>query len=572
MASSGCTGVARAPAAADIRAHGRWRPTSRDVLPVDPTSRRWSSTARRREGPVAVRRGARFPDAQHRRARRRCERQGRTRDAVADSLLAFARGAVGACRFPTQCSRRCSSPTSSARRGAPPSSATERWRATARARTTRAVRRELARHRGAEVDTAGDGFFCRLRRARARDRVRLRDRRRRPAASGSRSGPGSTPASASSPARSSPGSPSTSARGSTAAAAPGEVLVSSTVKDLVAGSGLRVRRTAASTSSRAFRAVAALRGGTVTAMTDAFIVDAVRTPIGRAKRRARGRPRRRARGPGAERARRPPRPRPRRDRGRADGLRHAGRRAGAQRRPRRRRSSPAGPRPCARRRSTGSAARRCRPPSTPPPRSRRAISTSSSRPASSRCRASRWARTSARERLRGVLATKLDERWQIVPQGISAEVIADGVGALARGRSTSTRSSPTGARSPRSTRAASSGRSSRSRSAQAARPCSFAVDETPRRDTSLEKLASLHAGLQGGRRGHRRQLERDRRRRRGDARRERGGGVAARARAARALRLVRPRRRRPVPHAPRQPAGLRAGAREGRPRRGTTSR
>ena len=66
-----------------------------------------------------------------------------------------------------------------------------------------------------------------------------------------------------------------------------------------------------------------------------------------------------------------------------------------------------------------------------------------------------------------------------------------GVGPDARGSSTSTRSSRTAARSPRSTRAASSTRSSRSRSGAAGAAVLFAVDETPRRDTSLEKLASL---------------------------------------------------------------------------------
>ena len=35
-----------------------------------------------------------------------------------------------------------------------------RWRRPARARTTRRVRRELARFRGREIDTAGDGFLA----------------------------------------------------------------------------------------------------------------------------------------------------------------------------------------------------------------------------------------------------------------------------------------------------------------------------------------------------------------------------------------------------------------------------
>ena len=79
------------------------------------------------------------------------------------------------------------------------------------------------------------------------------------------------------------------------------------------------------------------------------------------------------------------------------------------------------------------------------------------------------------------------------------------------------------------------------------------------------------ARVQGGRQGHRGQLERDRRRRRRDARHERGRGRSARAGAAWAVRVVRDRRRRPVPHAPRQPARVRARARAGRASRGTTS-
>ena len=114
-----------------------------------------------------------------------------------------------------------------------------------------------------------------------------------------------------------------------------------------------------------------------------IIVDAVRSPIGQPQRLAGRHPRRRARRAGAERARRARRPRSGRDRGRADGLRHAGRRAGAQRRARRgARRRLAGDR-LRDRRSTASAARRCRPRSTPPRRSRRVTSTSSSPPASS---------------------------------------------------------------------------------------------------------------------------------------------------------------------------------------------
>ena len=112
------------------------------------------------------------------------------------------------------------------------------------------------------------------------------------------------------------------------------------------------------------------------------------------ERRARRRPRRGARRAGAERARLASRPRAGRDRGRPDGVRQPGRRAGAERRAHvgpRRRLARDGVRHD---RSTASAARRCRPRSTRRPRSRRGTSTSSSPRASSRCRACRWDRIS----------------------------------------------------------------------------------------------------------------------------------------------------------------------------------
>ena len=67
-----------------------------------------------------------------------------------------------------------------------------------------------------------------------------------------------------------------------------------------------------------------------------------------------------------------------------------------------------------------------------------------------------------------------------------------------------------------------------------AAPARFAVDEAPRRDTSAEKLAALKPAFQAGRRRHRGELVPDRRRRRGDADRERGapssGSASSRAR------------------------------------------
>ena len=92
----------------------------------------------------------------------------------------------------------------------------------------------------------------------------------------------------------------------------------------------------------------------------------------------------------------------------------------------------------------------------------------------------------------------------------------------------------------------------------------------PRDDAREDGVAP--ARVRPGREGDGRKLVADRRRRGGAARRVRGRGVAAGADAAGALRLVRARRRRPDAHAPRQPGGVREGAREGRASAGTTSR
>ena len=69
----------------------------------------------------------------------------------------------------------------------------------------------------------------------------------------------------------------------------------------------------------------------------------------------------------------------------------------------------------------------------------------------------------------------------------------------------------------------------------------FAQDEGPRRDTSLEALAQAEAGVSRDRQRHRRQLVADERRRRGGA----GdvGGVREGARAARRWRVSSPTRR-----------------------------
>ena len=114
--------------------------------------------------------------------------------------------------------------------------------------TTRSSAASSARFQGRELDTAGDGFFAAFdgpaRAVRLRAAIRDACAARLEIRAGLHTGECE-----SSTARSS-GSPSRSARAIASLAGPGEVLVSSTVKDLVAGSGIG-SRIAASTSSRA---------------------------------------------------------------------------------------------------------------------------------------------------------------------------------------------------------------------------------------------------------------------------------------------------------------------------------
>ncbi len=155
----------------------------------------------------------------------------------------------------------------------------ERWRAILEEHQ-RAVRRELARHRGTEVDTAGDGFFCRFdgpARAIACARRIVDDARgidlevRAGVHTGECQVAGQKLAGI---------AVHVGAR-VMAAAAPGEVLVSSTVKDLVAGSDFAFADRGEPALKGVARAGPAVCSGTVTAMTDALIIDAIRTPIGR---------------------------------------------------------------------------------------------------------------------------------------------------------------------------------------------------------------------------------------------------------------------------------------------------
>ena len=165
---------------------------------------------------------------------------------------------------------------------------------------------------------------------------------------------------------------------------------------------------------------------------------------------------------------------------------------------------------------------------------------------------------------------KLFDQWQIVPQGISAEVIAEEWGLSPRGARRVLATSRTCARCAAIDEGRFEQRDRPGRGLQPARrgPVRGRRDAAPRHDAREDGVAA--AGVQGGRRRHRRQLEPDRRRLGGDADRERGARVCARARAARAVRLLRARRRRPVPDAARQPAGVRARARATRASPGTT--
>ena len=111
---------------------------------------------------------------------------------------------------------------------------------------------------------------------------------------------------------------------------------------------------------------------------------------------------------------------------------------------------------------------------------------------------------------------KLLDQWQIVPQGISAEVIAEEWGLSREQLDEYSYESH-----QRAIRAIDEGRFEREIvPIEVSNPHAgslFAVDETPRRDTSLEKTGGAGAGVQGGRRGHGGRIEPDRRRRGGDA-------------------------------------------------------
>ena len=116
-----------------------------------------------------------------------------------------------------------------------------RWRELRAAHHERAFVAFWTLHRRSEVDTAGDGFFATFDGPARAARCALAIAESVRLSRASRSEPGVTRARSSSSATTSPGLRSTSARGSPRWRNPEEALASSTVKDLTAGSGLRVR-------------------------------------------------------------------------------------------------------------------------------------------------------------------------------------------------------------------------------------------------------------------------------------------------------------------------------------------
>jgi len=122
------------------------------------------------------------------------------------------------------------------------------------------VREALPRFRGREIKSTGDGFLRRLRRACAGRSIARRRSSRPPRRSGSACALACTPASARRSAMTSAASPCTSPRAFCALSGPAQVLVSRTVKDLVAGSGITFS-TRAPTSSRASQTTGSCTAG-----------------------------------------------------------------------------------------------------------------------------------------------------------------------------------------------------------------------------------------------------------------------------------------------------------------------
>ena len=175
------------------------------------------------------------------------------------------------------------------------------------------------------------------------------------------------------------------------------------------------------------------------------------------------------------------------------------------------------PGPSAARPSTASAARRCRRPSTPPPPSRRGISTSSSPRASSRCLVSRWDRTSRRT------ASRASRRSSTSTGRSSPGHLRRGdrrrVGPVARGtRRVLVRVASTRDRGDRRRALRARDRAGRGRGGGRGRARRHRREPAPRHVAREARVAQ--ARVQGGRKDHSGQLERDRRRRSGHARDE----------------------------------------------------
>ena len=161
------------------------------------------------------------------------KQRGPYSDAVAEACLP-SRGVPRRLPFPIRSWRRFSSPTSSARRGARPSSATSAGARSSKSTSARFAGNWLviAEPRSTPPATASSAASTA---PRARSRA-LGGSWRTPGASTSRCGPAYTRASARSAGQKLAGIAVHVGARVMAAAAPGEVLVSSTVKDLVAGS------------------------------------------------------------------------------------------------------------------------------------------------------------------------------------------------------------------------------------------------------------------------------------------------------------------------------------------------
>ena len=120
----------------------------------------------------------------------------------------------------------------------------------------------------------------------------------------------------------------------------------------------------------------------------------------------------------------------------------------------------------------------------------------------------------------GAVNEKIGERWPIVPQGISAEVIAEEWGLSRESLDEYSLDSHR-----RAVAAINEGRFEDEivpvEVGAGGAVVLFAVDETPRRDTSLREACITATRVQGRRCGDSWELELDRRRRGGDAHRER---------------------------------------------------